>query len=50
MYILVRTTSSKLAPASVRAAPMISKQRSAWPYESAGGSAPSGICGAVPAT
>src|SRR5688500_5805488 len=46
----VRTTASALAPASSSAARMISKQRCACPYASAGGSASSGIPGAVPLT
>src|SRR5664279_1900447 len=46
----VRTTSAMLAPASRRAASAISRHRRICPYGSAGGSASSGMIGAVPAT
>jgi len=48
--VRVRTTCSGAAPASFSAPTMISRQRRAWPYASAGGSAPSGMTGAVPET
>jgi CubicO group peptidase (beta-lactamase class C family) len=50
MNIRVRTTFSGFAPASARAATMISRQRRACSYASSGGGAPSGMTGAVPAT
>jgi hypothetical protein len=48
--IRVRTTCSAAAPTSASASPMISKQRTAWLYASAGGSPPSGITAQVPET
>jgi hypothetical protein len=47
----VRTTSASEAPASARAAPMMSRQRRAWPAGSPGAAVPpSTAIGAVPAT
>ena len=48
-YMRVRTTCSGPAPASARAARMISRQRAAWTSGS-GSQEPSGQIGAVPAT